>query len=340
MVCFLLFLPGCSRETADHASVPAVQVVKMDEEWQRRGFGDHVRSLLMNGRFADLEHLADSLRTTHARFSNGSLGIRGFYWYGFGNALHDWDEVLYLRFLKQTRAWRQAYPASITAPVAEAELLIGYAWLARGSGYANTVTERGWERFRERLGRAHTLLDQAATLPQRCPGWFLAAQKLAVGEEWSNAESERLFREAKAADPTCEVFYDLRAWALAPKWQGLPGDWEKFLEDAVSDLDPPEARRIYAYVVQKKSLNYGNVFRDTRADWERTRLGYDEMLGRWPESLELRSQAALLALDAGDLDYARSMFEVIGLRDDPFIWEDQREFLAGRARANTAVARR
>jgi hypothetical protein len=294
----------------------------------------------MNGRFADLEHIADSLRTTHARFSNGSLGIRGFYWYGFGNVVHDWNEVLYLRFLKQTRAWRQAYPASITAPVAEAELLIGYAWLARGSGYANTVTDGGWARFRERLGQAHELLDQAVKLAPRCPGWYLAALKLAVGEEWPDAEGERLFREAKAADPTCETFYDLRAWALTPRWYGSPGDWENFLEDAVRDLDPVEARRIYAYVVYKRSRDCRNVFRETRADWGRTRLGYDEMLGLWPESLELRSQAARLALDAGDLDYARSMFEVIGLREDPYVWEDEQEFVAARARAQAAVGRR
>ena len=286
--------------------------------------------------------LADGrlLRTTRARFSNGSLGIRGFCWYGVGNTLHDWNEVLYLRLLEQTRAWRQAHPASITAPVAEAELLLGYAWLARGNGYANTVTDGGWSQFRERLHRAHEVLDQAAKRPRRCPGWYFAALNLAVGEEWPEAEGERLFREARATDPKCETFYDLRSWALTPNWQGSPGDWESFLETAVGDLDPPEARRIYAYVVYKRSRNYRNVFRETRADWGRTRLGYDEMLGLWPRSLEFRSQAARLALDAGDLDYARTMFEVIGLREDPHVWQDVQEFLAGRARAQAAARRR
>lgn len=339
-VCLLLLLPGCTGRAVGREQASDVQVVRMNEEEQRQAFGQRVRALLMNGRFAELEHIADSLRVTHARFSNGSHGIRGFYWYGFGNTLHDWNDVLYLRFLKQTRAWSRARPASITAPVAEAELLLGHAWLARGGGYANTVDDGGWARFRERLHQAHEVLDRAARLPKRCPGWYLAALKLAVGEEWPDAEGERLFREAKAADPGCETFYDLRSWALTPRWGGSPGDWEGFLEVAVGDLDPREARRIYAYVVYKRSRDYRNVFRESRADWDRTRLGYDEFQGRWPKSLELKSQAAWLALQAGDLEYARTMFGAIGLREDPSVWADEREFLAGRARARAAAVRR
>jgi hypothetical protein len=34
------------------------------------------------------------------------------------------------------------------------------------------------------------------------------------------------------------------------------------------------------------------------------------------------------------------MFEVIGLREDPYVWEDEQEFVAARARAQAAVGRR
>ena len=49
------------------------------------------------------------------------------------------------------RRWEAAFPESPIRPVAEPSAWIDYAWQARGSGWARTVTDEGWQRFAERL---------------------------------------------------------------------------------------------------------------------------------------------------------------------------------------------
>src|SRR5256885_14723409 len=88
-------------------------------------------------------------------------------------------------------------PRSITAHVAHADFLTDYAWHARGSGFANTVTKEGWRLFSERLAKAQQLLDESVDFEPKCPMWWLARMTLARGQSWSWDDYERLFQEAK-----------------------------------------------------------------------------------------------------------------------------------------------
>jgi hypothetical protein len=331
---------GCARHGTDLPDAGPLVLVERNEEAERYAFGFRIRRLFMQGCFDSLEHIADSLRTTRARFDSDYLALRAFYTYGFGDVLDDWNDVLYLRYLRWARAWRARYPQSITAPVVQAHLLVGYAWEARGGGYAYTVTREGAARMAERLAQARQVLAEAAALPRRCPGWYLVAQQVALGEGWPWEACDQLFRDAAAAEPNFEMFYQQRAWHLMPRWYGAPGDWERFLDEAVSRIDPIEARRVYARVVYKQSRYYRNVFHESEADWDRTLQGYRVLLERHPASLELRSQLCRLASQAGDYPLARRLFDEIGVRVDPFVWGDERAFRLERDRVRAAAAER
>ena len=61
-------------------------------------------------------------------------------------------------------AWCAAAPESAYAHLVRGEHLIGFAWEARGSGWANTVSDEGWRLFAERLSLARAALERAAEL--------------------------------------------------------------------------------------------------------------------------------------------------------------------------------
>ena len=56
--------------------------------------------------------------------------------------------------LARLEKWRAQYPQSITVYTTLAATYVNYAWQARGNGYANTVTDEGWQLFRDRIHQA------------------------------------------------------------------------------------------------------------------------------------------------------------------------------------------
>jgi hypothetical protein len=51
---------------------------------------------------------------------------------------------------------------------------MSYAGAARGGGYADTVSQSGWNLFAERTTVAKATLIEAATLKEKCPYWYEA----------------------------------------------------------------------------------------------------------------------------------------------------------------------
>ena len=71
------------------------------------------------------------------------------------------SESAYQALEKKLRAWQQARPNSLAASANLGGFYIGYGWLARGSGTADTVSSEGWTKFKARLKTSRDLLYQA-----------------------------------------------------------------------------------------------------------------------------------------------------------------------------------
>jgi len=67
---------------------------------------------------------------------------------------NDDSDATWQHHVKALANWLKASPHSTAAHIALAEGYSDYAWNARGTGYADTVTDRGWKEFYERLARA------------------------------------------------------------------------------------------------------------------------------------------------------------------------------------------
>lgn len=179
-------------------------------------------ALLKEERYADLDavyaHMAktpDRLPDFYARLGAGESGKKE-----------------YERALGGLERWLKASPQSVPARLALAQLYVNYAWYARGSGWADSVTEEGRKAMQERLDKAKTLLQEAADLGARDP--HLASVRLSVllGSGGDGATARKVAAEGLALAPTDPA--GLRAsmvMFLLPRWHGEPGEAGRYLRE-------------------------------------------------------------------------------------------------------------
>src|SRR5262249_55465736 len=205
-------------------------VVNDSQEVQR--FMDQTRALLMREEFAELDKVADTARASKARFPGGVWKLERFYEaitnrHGGGEQTDaNWQSHLAL-----IQRWVTARPKSTTARVAFADAHLGYAWAARGNGYANTVTEQGWQLFEERVNKAKKILDESASLTPKCPYWYELMQEIARTSGADREQQRTIFEKAAAFEPLYYAYYQQYAFLLLPKWGGEPGEAEAFAEE-------------------------------------------------------------------------------------------------------------
>jgi hypothetical protein len=291
-----------------------------DEIWQ---FRLKTRALYNASKFDELEALAAQIRTERGRLGDGSWKIYQFY-ESLG-CRSDESESMWQVHARIQQNWDAAKPRSITAHVAHADFLSDYAWHARGTGFAKTVTKEGWRLFSERLAKAEQLLDESADFEPKCPMWWLVRMTVARGQDWSWDDYERLFQEAKAFEPGFWSYDVAKATYLLPRWHGQPGEWEYAL---TLDINRPNGLGLetYARVVYALNTYYKNIFRETHASWPQAREGFELMRQRYPDSLEILSGYCRLACLAEDRVVARKLFDELRGRMIANIWGDQKNF--------------
>jgi hypothetical protein len=119
------------------------------------------------------------------------------------------DKVIMQRWGDKSLAW-----------LAHGQFYKEYAWYARGSGYADTVTKEGWKLFAGRLAVAETALEKAWQLDKtdsRAPTLMLL---VAMGQAKSRPEMERWFERAMICNSNNYDACANKLLYLEPKWQG------------------------------------------------------------------------------------------------------------------------
>jgi hypothetical protein len=143
-----------------------------------------------------------------------------------------WLEPLYPELFQPVFA---RWTNDATAARVEAKFYIDYAWLARGGGYADTVTEKGGELFTERLLKAKAILERAYELDPTDaygPTQMITVSK-GLGEE--RGEMEKWFARAMVADPKNSRACKSKISFLAPRWGGTAEELRAFGHQLVTN---------------------------------------------------------------------------------------------------------
>lgn len=283
-----------------------------------------------NKEFVALEREAERLRGARGKFGDGSFKIDAFY-DGVLAMDHETEANFHEHFAIH-RDWEAARPDSLTRQVALAMLLTDYAWFARGSGWANTVTEEGGRLMRQRLNKASQILISASKFKEKDPAWFGAALRVGIGLGFDAKAMDFIVTSAKKDFPDYWPVDCARAYSLLPRWYGESGDWEKYAEIASSNAGGagPET---YARIAIRLMSIHNDLFRETNVSWPRTKEGLELMMERYPDSKLIQSQAAKLGAMALDFHFAKERFDELGSQWIGAAWADADEFVIYRTAA-------
>lgn len=267
---------GYTKLTAKRAADDwrTLKAIASSSQSERVDIRDQAESLLLLSDFNGLERVAAEYRTSKAAFADGEWKLSVFYdeisYYLRKKPEEDW-----VSRLTRLQEWVAAKPDSITARVALAETLIGYAFHGRGASYANEVQEEQWKRFQERLEEAKDVLDQAKELQQQCPGWWAAYLRLALGLQWDKAQYNEFLTSALTFEPSYTVFYYRAVWYLLPWWFGDDGDWERFAKHAADRVGGDAGDMLYTRIIwfMDRRAPRNVTAKNPRIQWQRIRNG-------------------------------------------------------------------
>jgi hypothetical protein len=123
------------------------------------------------------------------------------------------------------------WPEEALVLLLKGRFAIDDAWAARGSGWANTVTDKGWRLFAQRLALAEEALDRSWELDSSLPGTPLQYLKLELGQGRGRERMELWFNRAIAHPQNRYDALQQKLWYLQPRWYGSEKECLKVARD-------------------------------------------------------------------------------------------------------------
>ena len=302
-----------------------------------RAFAQNIYELLRQRDFQKLEELGASVINNKARFKGGTWKS-----YDFDQTLSDPpgelspDDAAWESHISMLQEWANRSPDSILAKTALANAYIGYAWYARGDGWASSVKPEAWTKVNERIEHASKIAEEALKLQKEYTGYFELLLLLAKVQGWERKSFDAAFDAAVKFEPTYYYFYLRKAEYLMPRWQGAQGEWEDFAERTKADLGGKQGQEMYFVIVSDISGNYGNEFFDqNRVSWQETKKGFELWKKDFGMDRYRLSQLGRLAIHANDPPTACAIFSQLQGDNDfePDVWVNRKEFESYRTMA-------
>jgi hypothetical protein len=199
------------------------------------------------------------------------------------------------------------------------DFLIRYAWEARGSGFANTVTEEGGKKFHARLTEARKVLNDCWEIK---PGDHRTATLMLAVEKGIGGERDEMEKWFERAMQACSM--NKRACAqkldwLDPKWHSSreemlafgracrdTGNWRAGLPPLLADAHLRASLRM-PKAEQTKYMHSQEV----REDIQRV---HEEYLKRYPDDHVERSRYAAYCFVCGDYAESHRQFTRLSTR--------------------------
>lgn len=298
---------------------------------------DHVLSLLDQGNYAELESIARTNRLERGRFAAGDWRNNSFFnavvWVSPGSVPKDSD---YQQQIEKLKKWQAARPDSAAAKIALAKLYDQYADFARGTGYADSVSDKQWRQYHVRTALAKQALLEAAALKERDPHWYLIMQDIAHNEGWEKADARELLDQALAFEPDYFHYYRVYSIYLLPQWYGDPGEISAFAKQVAAKHPEPAGSILYFQIMSTLSCYCQRDIEQlkTTADWQQLQLGFANLQAGYGLSDLNANRFAEMATVFGDKPVAREAFSHVGQRNTA-VWLTEDSFQWARSWANS-----
>ena len=219
----------------------------------------------------------------------------------------------------------KTFPNDPGVKVFEGNALVQWAWDARGTSYANTVTPDRMAKFRDRLVAADKVLEAAYAANPADPGAPIALMAVGLGQQWPAARMDLWFRRALAAHPDMiptryeglGTPFDARVWPMQPKWGGSNAQMLAFGRRLLAGrnwrgLIPYQLAVIHAMIANESAQP--EAYYRQPAVWADLDKLTAEPLRVWPDDATYQSTRAYFAWKCGQWTIADAMFKQLGDR--------------------------
>jgi Domain of unknown function (DUF4034) len=321
----ILFLAASVSAPIAFAQTPTLPTAPPsgDEASSDLAWSQQLEAKLVAEKFDDLDQIAGDLRRDKTRIRGGDWKLVRFYDALDRPLLDDKDSVDHLEHL---RHWMSARPESITARLALAQSLHRWAWVARGNGFANTVTPEMAKLFNERSQESLAVLEGSEKLGTTDPEWFLLMMNAGIALGWDNARMKSIFDRGVAAEPGYFYLYLNYANYLLPKWYGKLGDSAAFAKASADRVGGDEGDILYFRISSVLVKRGDGDFPVDQLDWHRILNGYTALNQAYGTTNAHVNQLAFMAYKFGDREIAQQQFSLIGNRWSFGVWRDKMFF--------------
>ena len=283
--------------------------------------------------FTELEAIERELRSSKARFAGGDWKL--YHFYDILSAAHVIEDAPiesdWLTVLSGLKEWQKHSPASAVPATLLADAYASYAWFARGSGRAATVSEAKWSQFKDRLNQGAFFLNASKRLSgDTNPQWHTTALVIARGLSWPRDRADALVKEAFAIEPLYQHVYSVMTIYLLPQWFGEPGDWERFAQETADRIGGTEGSAVYNHIAlyMSNARIHGNTqfFEQNDVKWRKMQWSYADREKLYGAGIQPLNAMLRLAGGAKDKAAARDFLKQIGEHWDPWVWRRRQNF--------------
>lgn len=314
----LISLNSAAGLTVLQADESILSRPRLDGKQDRSQFKSAVWQTFKRGDFDILEAVGESLRRSRELLFDGSWLSEAFFdSFRLGSRLSDEQ---YAEMDARLTQWEKTRPVSSVLPLIRAGYHIDLAWKQRGLGYEDAITPQARAAFARELSAARQILESNSTT-KSYREHFTLMQAVALGQQWSREQYERLFIEAVNVQPDYYEFYCHKAQYLSPRWNGKKGEWEEFAEHERQKAGVGAAGdALYARIAWSMRNFYKNVFKESDVSWEKVASGWLSLIRQYPSSNYLKSIYANLCWKVGDRERLRAALPLIGPNPDMTVW--------------------
>ncbi len=201
------------------------------------------------------------------------------------------------------RNWSQEAGAYIT----HAEFYFLYAWEARGSGSANTVTADGWRLFKQRLAIAESDANKAWKLDptqEQIPSLMI---RIELGQGQGRERMEMWFSRAMALNTNNYDACYQKLYYLMPRWYGSDEDLVEFGHECASSQVwggrvPLILADAHDMVCRSASEEERRQYFEKKEVWEDIKTAYEKFFELNPEATAWRHNYARHAFLCGQYE--------------------------------------
>jgi hypothetical protein len=274
---------------------------KSDGPAMRYALGCRAQQLFMTGDYERLDSLMNQYMGTLEDLPDGSSRYEGLV--GGLTDLFRFGSLTPEIAFGHTADWRRSVKISTMADLAEAMLFKEWAWSARGTGFANSVTSQNMAVYAYRTEMAAAALDDVADRASNNPLWYTLSLDVGLDQSKDRGKLQAIFDQGLTKTPQYRPLYGHMLRILMPRWGGSYDDLDKFINQIYEQTANARGYERYAELYSAYARLEGDeldLFADTPAFWSGMRTGYMGLLKRYPNSDAVLNSFANFACRATD----------------------------------------